>query len=699
MLAGAANIYSTYQHPQPTFTELLISKSRRLIKHLDPNGSDDSVLRPGRVELPFLPGSGWLRQQGVLLVANPVDDQNTAVGLRGRLQSASSAELKADTHADSDGAYQSGDTTSTASTASSIDEPQSLPPSVVDGTDPTGSVSSRDSSSTELEKMRRQKRKATSTPDELPTRNQGRLRRIGSETVSSFVATKPDGLPTRTYGYLPRIGSETVSSSVTTKHSAENLYRSHCQEYQRTPSEATLQTIVDLLGAHGVEVGGLEASLLAFVQYVDFVWESDRIFVGSLKAEGAQRYERVWYKRVHRDGIYHGEFSVDADRQTCSLSIEHAKVEYFWPLFDTLFDMQDLARANNKQGDVYIAGTYLMLLQYPELRRFQKRSSGTGIQLEDRPEGFKRPFSPECPQSNAIPRAEQPSSSSDPISARSLRPTPSIQCRQSDGGARTLAEVLQEQETQRKITTMIQESARAYMADPEPTINFDASTRTPLTVASTPALPQQPQDEGIVGGVLEHLLQSVQVSSFANSTSHGLQLQMVASLPAYLFRPHPLELCPVVSSEMLPTLPSRDSIVRELETIAMGSSMPQQSAAHQIYVLPSQKRHLPAPVALMVRAPQKPSSSSITVDQARELLRRPRAKLISSGEDQDGGLQLFRFCINFPLTATPAEKVAIEFKFSAIISVGTSPVSLTKSQAFKALFEFAREDEESQRAI
>lgn len=580
--------------------------------------------------------------------------------------------MDADSHVDSDEAYQPGDTTSSASTASSIDEPQSHPPSLVDGTDPTDSVSASSSPSIELAQMRRQKRKATSTLDGLPTRQQGRL---------------------------PSIGSETVSSSVAMKHSAENLYRSHRQNYQWTPSEATLQTIVDLLGAHGVEVGGSEASLLAFVQYVDFVWDNDRILVGSRKAEGAQRYERVWYKRVYRDGIFHGQFTVDAGRQTCSLSVEHARVEYFWPLFDTLFDMQDLARANNRQGHVYIAGTYLTLLQYPELRRFQKRSSGTGIQLEDRPEGFKRPFSPGCSQSNAIPRAEQPSSSSEPVSARGLRPAPSIQCRQSDGGARTLAEVLQEQETQRKITTMIQESARAYIADPEPTINFDASARTPLTVASTPALSRQPQDEGVVGGVLEHLLQSVQVSSFANSTPHGLQLQMVASLPASLFRPQTLELCPVVSSEMSPTLPSRDCIVRELETIAMGSSMPQQSAVHQGHVPPSQERHLPAPVALMVRAPQKPSSSSITVDQARELLRRPRAKLISSGEDQDGGLQLFRFCINFPLTATSSEKAVIGFKFSAIISVGTSPVSLTKSQAFKALFEFAREDEESQQAV
>jgi hypothetical protein len=78
---------------------------------------------------------------------------------------------------------------------------------------------------------------------------------------------------------------------------------------------------------------------------------------------------------------------------------------------------------------------------------------------------------------------------------------------------------------------MIQESARAYIADPEPTINYDASATTPLTVANTPALRQQPQDQGVVGDVLERLLQNVRVSNFVNTTSHGLQLQMVASLP------------------------------------------------------------------------------------------------------------------------------------------------------------------------
>lgn len=332
---------------------------------LDPNGSEDSALRPASVELPFLPGSAWLKQQRVLLIEDSLTKQNSVVESHGRLQSKSSSGSNTDSHVGSDGAYHPSNSTSAASTASNIARPQFGPPSIVNDTGPTDSVSASDSSRTELERMRTQKRKATSSPDGSPAPKQGRL---------------------------PKIVSGNVSFSVAAKHSAERLYQSHCQRFEWIPSDDTLQAILDLLAAHHVRARRFEASLLAFVQCVDFVWENDRIFIGSRKVEGAQRYERIWYKMVHRDGIYHGEFSVDAGRQTCSLSVEHTKIEYFWPFFDTLFDMKDLGNANRKQQNFYIAGTYLMLLQYPALRRYQRRSSGTGIKLAPRPEGFERPF-------------------------------------------------------------------------------------------------------------------------------------------------------------------------------------------------------------------------------------------------------------------------------------------------------------------
>lgn len=89
----------------------------------------------------------------------------------------------------------------------------------------------------------------------------------------------------------------------------------------------------------------------------------------------------------------------------------------------------------------------------------------------------------------------------------------------------------------------------------------------------------------------------------------------------------------------------------------------------------------------------------MTIDQARELLRRPRAKLKASGLEKDGGLELFRFGVTFPFGESATEQRSVELRFSKIVSVDTMPVSLTKSQAFKALSEFAREDEESQQAM
>lgn len=651
---------------------------------LDPNDSEDSALRPASVELHFLPGSVWLKQQRVLMVQDSLIKQNPEVKTRGRLQSKSTSESNTETHIDSDGAYHPSNSSSAASTTSSIARPQFDPPSTVKGTDTTDQVFASKSSRTELERMRRQKRKAISSPGRSPTRKQSRL---------------------------PSVESGTVSLSVAKKHSAASLYRSHCQRFEWTPSDATLQRILHLLAAHHVfRAGRVEASLLAFVQCVDFVWENDRIFVGSRKVEGAQRYERVWYKIVRHDSIYHGEFSVDAGEQICSLSAEHAKIEYFWPFFDTLFDMKDLGRADNsEQQDVYIAGTYLMLLQYPALRRYQRRSSGTGIKLAPRLEGFKRPFSPESSpsQSNIILQADQPMPSNEPVLGDVRQPAPSVQCRQSDSVARTLSEVLQEQETQRKITAMIQESARAFIEGPEPTISPDAPLSPPpagtseasTTIPKTPGLLQQPEDQGVDGGILQHLLRHVQISNFVEVTSDRVQLAMVANLPSNLFHPPVLDFCPALSLETSPILPSRACIVQGLELIAMGWSEPRQPAASQKRVVASQERQLPAPMAMMVRAQEVSNKSSITIDRARELLHRPRAKLKASGLEKDGGLELFRFGVTFSFGECATEKRSVEFRFSHIISLDTVPISLTRSQALKALFEFAREDEESQQVM
>lgn len=289
------------------------------------------------------------------------------------------------------------------------------------------------------------------------------------------------------------------------------------------------------------------------------------------------------------------------------------------------------------------------------------------------------------------------------MSADAQQPAPSVQCRQSDSVARTLSEVLQEQETQRKITAMIQESARAFIAGPEPTISPDApasppnaeSSKTSTTTPKTLELLQQPENQGLDGGILQHLLRHVEISSFVEIASDGVQLAMIANLPPNLFRPRILGFCPVVSFEISPISPSRDCIIEELEMIAMGKIEPRQpKLTDQRRIVASQESHLPAPIAMMVRAPEKSNTSSITIDEARELLRRPRAKLKASGLEKDGGLELFRFGVTFPLGATATEERAVKLEFSTVSSVNTSPVSLTKRQAYMALAEYAGEDEE-----
>jgi hypothetical protein len=450
----------------------------------------------------------------------------------------------------------------------------------------------------------------------------------------------------------------------------------------------------------------METSLLAFVQNFDFVWENDRIFVGSRKIQGARRYERVWYKTTHRDGICHGEFSFDAGRQPCSPSVEDVEVEYFWPFFDSLFDMKHLGGADRKQQDFYITGTYLLLLQYPALRRYQSPSSGIGIRLAPRSEGFTLLFPPEASGSIAILQARQPSSSAfnEPVPAADvLRPVPNVQCRQSDGGARTLAEVLQEQETQGRIIAMIQESARAYIAHPEPAISsvepagVRVSGSLSTSAIETSGFSQELHEQGVSGGIVGELLRHVQLSGFLETTLKGVKLRVAISLPGNLFRQPVLWPCPTVSSETPPVLPSRECVVKGLERIAMGYIKPQQPPAYQEPVPISQEGHLRAPVAMMTRVPEQSSSSSLSVDQARELLRGPHARITNSGDAKDGGLELIKLSVLFhPSTY---ETRAVDLKFSTVRSVETLPVTLTKTQALKALMEYATEEEELHQGV
>jgi hypothetical protein len=644
---------------------------------LDPNGPEDAVSRPGRPDRPFLPGSGWLKQQGVLFIDDSPNSQNTAAEPCGRLQSLD--DLSADSHVNNDGVDHPSDKTTSAGTTDRISEPQSLLASVINGTDPTVPKPARSSSTAELERMRRLKRHASSSPHGSPTRKQARSSSAKSEIEPVVIAVK---------------------------RSPQDLYGSHCREFQWTPCAATLQTVIDLLRSHDVEFEGMETSLLAFVQHFDFVWENDTMFIGSRKLKGARRYERVWYRMIHHDGAYHGEFSIDAGRQPCLPSVEHVEIEYFWVYLNSLFDLKELGGASKKQQNVYIAGTYLMLLKYPVLRRYQSRGSGTGIKLAPRAEGFEVPFPHESSQSDAKLQARHLSPSSELVPAGVLQPVPNVQCRQSESGARTQAEVLQEQETQRKITTMIQESARAYIADPEPTTIPDApvitrvaeAPKTSPTITETPELVQQRQDQGIVGGTLGYLLQIMQASCSVETTSKGLKFRLMARLPEHLFHQPAFKLCPMVLSETTPISPSRDCIVRGLEKIiASGLVKSQQPAALQEHMVTSQERRLPAPMAMMTRAPEQSSSSSLTMEQAREVLRGPRAKITSCGENKNGSLELVELSMLFPFPAT--ENRVVELKFSTVLSVDTPPVSLTRIQALRALTEYAMEDDELQRGV
>ncbi|KAG9524729.1 hypothetical protein KCV07_g1657, partial [Aureobasidium melanogenum] len=323
---------------------------------------------------------------------------------------------------------------------------------------------------------------------------------------------------------------------------------------------------------------------------------------------------------------------------------------------------------------------------------------------------IETPSVPTSHSNNMIQSQEirKPSSSSEPLLNEVEWPALSDQRSQSDAGAQTLVGAFQERETQRKITTMFRSSVRAHTTEPQSntfsgglvsTKAVGSLEHSTIIAETSELLQQHPRDQNRVGGLLNDLLRKVQVSSFVDTTSNQTRLQIIAHLPADLFQPPALKFSPVVWLGTLPVLPSRDWIIRELEKIAISSFIPQQRATQQQDFAPSPTRHaavLAAPVALMIRQQDKPSGDSgITVDQARKILHGPRAKLVSSGKEKDGGLELFSFAFSFPSAAIETRPLNFNFKFSPVRSKETIPVSLTKSQAFRALAEYAREDEES----
>ncbi|KAH0361371.1 hypothetical protein KCU65_g8746, partial [Aureobasidium melanogenum] len=177
----------------------------------------------------------------------------------------------------------------------------------------------------------------------------------------------------------------------------------------------------------------------------------------------------------------------------------------------------------------------------------------------------------------------KPSSSSEPLLHEMERPALPDQRSQSDAGAHALGGAFQERETQRKITTMFRSSVRAHTTEPQSATYAGGPVNTKVVeslkhstmVTETPKLPQQlARDQNHVGSLLNHLLRSVQVSSFVDTTSDQAQLRIIAHLPANLFQPPDLRFSPVACLEISPVPLSRDCIIRELEKIAISNFNP-----------------------------------------------------------------------------------------------------------------------------
>ncbi|OBW66365.1 MAG: Ubiquitin-conjugating enzyme [Aureobasidium pullulans] len=510
------------------------------------------------------------------------------------------------------------------------------------------------------------------------------------------------------------------ADSIEVKELVRTRFDNLCKEAGWTPTNA-IRNDLELLAKVDAEwrKRRCETALFAFVQHLDFVWDDGYVLLGRKKFEDgvfAVGYRPLYEEKARKIVFCYGpEHTVFRPVETA----ERVDEDKIWPPFTRLFDFANLIREDQ---NTYLIGVYEILSKFKSMRRaLDPDNPGIALSSSEPPELPFLPGSKWLREQRSLHRHSIPSRRSE----TELRDRLLAQSQDSTNGRILIDDEERHQATLSAcaLESDIRHSAlkQGHKRKRSDTSDSDGSTRknrnfSQNTVSKvSPKSPSRSQQSSVdpLDGTQErpeiasesasaheasrtlmaHLMQHIEVSCSVAETDNIPRARITATLPKALFQASTLKLSAMVSTNTAPVGRSRECVIRALEDIAMGSLS--KHFVGRPTIAPHHETSLPVPVARMEPVFHE-TSSKISMDQARQLLRRARIKLVSSGNDNERGLQMFEFDVSYPEASLEATVELTLLKFSPILSVETVPVVITKTQALKRLLEYAQEDEVAQ---
>ncbi|THX95469.1 hypothetical protein D6D02_09952 [Aureobasidium pullulans] len=472
------------------------------------------------------------------------------------------------------------------------------------------------------------------------------------------------------------------ADSIEVKELVRTRFDNLCKEAGWTPTNA-IRNELELLAKVDAEwrKRRCETALFAFVQHLDFVWDDGYVLLGRKKFEDgvfAVGYRPLYEEKARKIVFCYGPEHTAFRPVGTAERVDEDKI---WPPFTRLFDFANLIREDQ---NTYLIGVYEILSNFKSMRRaLDPDNPGIALSSSEPPE---LPFLPAQSQDSTNGRISIDDEKRHQV-------TPSACALESDirhsalkqGHKRKRSDTSDSDGSTRKNRISSQNTvSRSQQSSVDP---LDGTQERPEVASESTSAHEASRT------LMAHLMQHIEVSCSVAETDNIPRVRITATLPKALFQASTLKLSAMVSINTAPVGRSRECVIRALEDIAMGSLS--KNFVGRPTIAPHHETSLPAPIARM-----KPifheTSSKISMDQARQLLRRARIKLVSSGNEDERGLQMFEFDVSYPEASLEATVELNLLKISPILSVETVPVVITKTQALKRLLEYAQEDEMAQ---
>ncbi|KEQ86439.1 hypothetical protein M438DRAFT_343890 [Aureobasidium pullulans EXF-150] len=502
------------------------------------------------------------------------------------------------------------------------------------------------------------------------------------------------------------------ADSIEVKELVRTRFDNLCKEAGWTPTNA-IRNELELLAKVDAEwrKRRCETALFAFVQHLDLVWDDGYVLLGRKKFEDgvfAVGYRPLYEEKARKIVFCYGPEHTAFRPVGTAERVDEDKI---WPPFTRLFDFANLIREDQ---NTYLIGVYEILSNFKSMRRaLDPDNPGIALSSSEPPELPFLPGSKWLREQRSLHRHSIPSRRSE----TELRDRLLAQSQDSTNGRISIDDEKRHQVTPSAcaLESDIRHSAlkQGHKRKRSDTSDSDGSTRkNRISSQNTVSRSQQSSVDPLDGTqerpevslestsaheasrtVMAHLMQHIELSCSVAETDNTPRVRITATLPKALFQAPTLKLSAMESINTAPVGRSRERVIRALEKIAIGSLS--KHFVGRPTIAPHHETSLPAPIARMEPIFHE-TSSKISMDQARQLLRRARIKLVSSGNEDERGLQMFEFDVSYPEASLEATVELTLLKFSPILSIETVPIVITKTQALKRLLEYAQEDEVAQ---